>query len=203
MFPLLKLLVSFRKASARFYFFICVIFTVANAQAITINFDDLNPEDFIDAETGELVPLSNQYETHGVIFEHGAYLLSYSTKSLPNYINGPGFGIRFLEMLPTHVSMYVGSTTGYKVGISALGMNGHVKNYVTDGEVHGMNSEDSTPYRPNQFVSFYISEGISYVSFSGQADTYVDDLSFTVPEPAAWMLFAIGGLMLILRRKRY
>lgn len=203
MFFLLRLLVLSRKVSVTLCFLVFAIFTMGSAQAITIDFDDLNPADFEDIEGGGLIPLSNEYETEGVIFAGGAYLLSNSTKSLPNYINGPGFGIYFLEMLPTYVSMYVGSTVGYKVGVSAFGINGYVENKTTDGEVHGMHWEESTPYRPNQFVSFYVPEGISHVEFGGQGDTYIDDLSFSVPEPAAWILFGISGLILLLRRKRY
>lgn len=203
MFFLLRLPVLSRKVCVALCFLVAAIFTMGNAQAITIDFDELDLADFSDLEAGMRIPLSNEYEAKGVIFTGAAYLLNYSTKSAPNYINGPGFGIHFLNILPTHVSMYVGSTVDYKVRIRAIGGSGYVEDKTTDGYVHGMHLEESTPYRPNQFVSFYVPEGISHIEFGGQADAYLDDLSFTVTEPATWILFVFSGLILLLRRRPY
>jgi hypothetical protein len=179
-----------------------MIFSVGKAQAVTIDFDDLNPADLI-GDDG-YIPLTNQYESLGVLFESGAYLLGYSSKSAPNYINGPGFSIHFLDVLPTYVSMYVGSVLEHKVDVSIYGLSGLIETKTTDGEVHGFEWEQSTPYRDNQFVSFYVPEGISYIHLNGQADVYMDNLSFgvSVPEPSVLMLFCLGVLITCLQRKR-
>ncbi|MEN0035449.1 MAG: PEP-CTERM sorting domain-containing protein [Cellvibrio sp.] len=179
-----------------------MLFSVGKAQAVNIDFDDLNPADLI-GDDG-YIPLTNQYESLGVLFESGAYLLGYSPKSAPNYVNGPGFSIHFLGVLPTYVSMYVGSNLEHKVGIRAYGVNGYFEDRLTDGEVRGMQWEDSTPYRPNQFISFYMPEGISSINLAGQADTYMDDLTFSVsvPEPSSLLLLFLGMLITYLHRKR-
>jgi hypothetical protein len=186
--------------------FLLILFSFAmgQAQAITIDFDDLNPEDFINTVDQDewLFPLTNEYESLGVMFGGPAYLVGYSRKSLPNYVTGPGFGFYFLGVLPTYVSMYVGSEAGYKVGISAYGVNGLLDYVITDGEVAGMNSDESTPFRHNQFVSFFEPEGIYNIDLSGQAGAYMDDLSFGVPEPGICMLLCIGFLSIYLRLKR-
>lgn len=184
--------------------FLLLLLTVAvgRAQAITINFDDLNPEDFINAEGSDdwLFPLSNEYESVGLIFQDNAYLIGGGGN---NFVNGPGFSFRFVGNLPTYVSMYVGSSVGYKVGVDAFGVNGDRDHKVTDGAIHGMTDEESTPYRDNQFVSFYMPEGISKIHLSGQGDAYIDNLYFgaEVPEPGSWILFCFGLLAIYLKRK--
>lgn len=199
---LLSLSALARKMRGAIYFSALVFFSMGNAQAITINFDDLDPDDLTDAE-GRLT-LTNEYQSQGVVFQGGAYLIGLSTKSLPNYVTGPGFTILFPDVLPTYVSMYVGSTLEYQVGISVYGIDGYIEQKITDGAMHGMQGDYSTPYRPDQFVSFYMPQGISYIQLGGQADTYIDDLSFTVsvPESGTLILFCLGLVMTYLQRKR-
>jgi hypothetical protein len=100
--------------------------------------------------------------------------------------------------------MYVGSVLEHKVDVSIYGLNGLIETKTTDGEVRGFEWEQSTPYRDNQFVSFYVPEGISHIYLAGQADVYMDDLSFSVsvPEPSSFLLLFLGVLITALHRKR-
>ena len=198
-----RLLGFSRKMSGSLCLSVFVFFSIGNAQAITIDFDDLNPADFVG--DGWYIPLTNQYESLGVLFEGYVNPVAASTKSAPNFLHGSiGISIYFLDTLPTHVSMYVGSLLEHKVGIRAHGANGYFEDWTTDGEVRGMNWESSTPYRPDQFVSFYIPEGITSINIGGQADSYIDDLTFgvSVSEPGIFLLFSLGLLMTYLHRKR-
>ena len=199
---LVRLLTASRSVTTVLAVMGLMLFSIGKAQAVTIDFDDLDPADFI-GDDG-YIPLTDQYGSLGVLFEGGAYLSGYSSKSSPNYINGPGFSIYFLDVIPTYVSMYVGSGLKHKVGLSVYGLNGWIENKTTDGEVRGFEWEQSTPYRDNQFVSFYVPEGISHIYLAGQADVYIDDLSFgvSVPEPSALLLLFLGILITYLHRKR-
>ena len=200
---LLKLLVLPRETSVVLCLLASVFFTIGNAQAITIDFDDLDPADFYN-EGEWATPLTNQYESLGVIFEGGAYVGGTSGE-FSNILTGPGFGFYFIHDLPTYVSMYVGSADQLKVGVRIYGLNGHIETKITDGWVRGMEWEQSTPYRDNQFVSFFAEEGISFVYVASQQTAYMDNLSFdvVVPEPATWLLLGIGAFALSLRCKRY
>ncbi|HSC69644.1 MAG TPA: PEP-CTERM sorting domain-containing protein [Cellvibrio sp.] len=193
---------SIRKAIA-FLLFLCTVFSIGNTQAVTIDFDDLNPADYVGS--GWYFPVTNEYEYLGVLFSGYVNPVAISTQSAPNILYGSiGMSIYFIDTLPTYVSMYVGSTFNYKVGIRAHGANEYFEDRLTDGAVRGMNQESSTPYRPNQFISFYIPEGISSIHLGGQADAYIDDLTFIVdvPEPGMLILFCIGILGFISRRQK-
>lgn len=193
---------SIRKAIA-FLLFLCTVFSIGNTQAVTIDFDDLNPADFF-GEEGELqTPLTNQYESLGIIFEGGSYLGG-TPGQYSNIIHGPGFSFYFTDELPTYVSMYVGSADQLKVGVSIYGVNGHIETKLTEGGVRGMEWEQSTPYRENQFVSFFAAEGISFVHVASQQTAYMDNLSFEVivPEPNAFILLWLGLLMIYLHSRR-
>jgi hypothetical protein len=184
-------------------FSVLTFLAMGNAQAITIDFDDLNPADFY--EDG-YKPLTNEYESLGVLFEGYVQPVSGSTKSAPNFLLGSslGFSIYFTDIPPTYVSMYVGSTFGLRVGVRVKGVNGYIEDRVTDGGVLGMNWESSTPYRPDQFVSFYVPEGISYLNIDSKMGPYIDDLTFIVdvPEPGILILFGLGLLIIYFHRKR-
>lgn len=173
----------------------------SSANAVIINFDELDPESISDSI------LTTEYETQGLVFDYNAYLIPHSPKSSPNYVVGPGITFHFINELPTYVSFYTGSSTQSKVAISATGANGYFKSIITEGEVHGMGSLESTPYIPNQFVVFQSEFGIASIELTGQSDTYIDDLSFyyegeeiVVSEPSVLVLFMLG-LCFILRRK--
>ncbi|HSX51786.1 MAG TPA: PEP-CTERM sorting domain-containing protein [Cellvibrio sp.] len=172
-----------------------LLFFCTPAQAVIIDFDDLDPSSL----PNEMV--TNEYESQGVVFAWNAYLVPASTQSAPNYVIGPGIVFNFINTLPTYVSFYTGSSTGHKVFISALGPNNYFENIVTEGEIHGMNYEESTPYVPNQFVVFQSESGIASIELSGQSDGYIDDLTFyypgeeiDVPEPSGILLLMLGML---------
>ena len=183
-------------------FLLLMFLSIGYAQATTINFDDLNPADFYGSGDG-YIPLTNQYESLGVIFEGGAYVGGVPGE-FSNILTGPGFGFSFIHELPNYVSMYVGSPDQLKVDVSIYGVNGLIEYKVTDGGVRGTEWEQSTPYRDNQFVSFFAEEGISLVYVASQQTVYMDNLSFDVlvPEPGILMLFCLGLLMIYFHRKR-
>lgn len=193
-------------------FVICCGLAGEAASAITLTFDELNPADY-EAEGVETPFLTDEYESLGLLFEGAAYLHTWTQSqpamSLPNYVIGPGFLLNFIGDLPTYVSLYVGSSNGAAVFLDAYGLNGFHESKRTDGEIHGMNWEQSTPYVPNQFVVFSSPTGISSIELSGQSDAYIDNLTFTnephiaVSEPSAYILFAIGlwGLMSCRRQR--
>jgi hypothetical protein len=199
---LLMLFAFARRMSGALLFSVLAFFSIGNAQAITIDFEDLNPDDLRGGEEG-YTPLTNQYESIGVIFEGGAYLAGEAGKPF-NFVDGPGFGFYFIHDLPNYVSMYVGSADQLKVGVSIYGVNGLIETKITDGGVRGINWEDSTPYRDNQFVSFFAAEGVSYVYVGSQQTAYMDNLSFdlVVPEPGILILFCLGLVMVYLHRIR-
>lgn len=200
-----------RKSLGRLIFIVCCGFMGSGAAAITLTFDELDPADY-DPGTGELGFLTDEYESIGLLFEGAAYLLAWTEfqhpKSLPNYVIGPGFSLNFVGDLPTYVSLFVGSSTGSQVVLDAFGLNDYHEYKITDGEVHGMGSEESTPYIPNQFVSFSSPTGISSIHLSGQSDAFIDNLTFTdepdiaAPESSTFILFVIGLLGLILCNRK-
>ncbi len=183
-----------------------VIFPLGNvANAVMINFDELDPDSIPDGI------LTNEYESQGVMFEWSAYLIANSPKSAPNYVVGPGFKFYFTDLylspglLPKLVSFYTGSSTQSKVHITAIGPDGYSETILTEGEVHGMGSDVSTPYIPNQLVTFEFANGISSIELSGQSDAYIDDLSFyyvieAVPEPSIAVLFLLSITCVAWRR---
>lgn len=185
------------------FFIICLFGNVANA--VMIDFDDRDPVSVPDSI------LTNEYESEGVLFHGNAYLISQSPKSAPNYVVGPGFSFSFLSLpyvsgfFPKLVTFYTGSSTESKVFITATGPDGHVEQIITEGEIHGMGDDTSTPYIPNQFITFEFASGISSIELSGQSDAYIDDLSFyyvmeTVPEPSIIILFLLSMACIAGRR---
>ena len=206
-----KALLACRNIFYRLVVVVCSGLVGQGVSAITLTFDDLDPADY-EHETGEPGFLTNEYESLGLVFEGAAYLLTWTQSqpamSLPNYVIGPGFNLNFVGDLPTYVSLFVGSSTGHKVELAAFGTNGFLEYKITDGEVHGMGSDQSTPYVPNQFVFFSSPEGISSIQLSGQSDAYVDNLTFTneaniaAPESSTFILFVIGLAGLILCNRK-
>ena len=191
-----------RRTSGAFLFFSLIFFSVGSAQAITIDFDDFAPGSFLPGDPYN--PPINILEQYGIAIDGYVQPVAASTQSAPNFLHGSGpigVGIYFLDQLPTYVSMYVGSQLEYKVSIRAIGPDGYFEDRLTDGAVRGMEYQTSTPYRPNQFISFYFPGGISSIGLGGAADVYIDDLTFivSVPEPDAFILLWLALLMIYLR----
>ncbi len=192
--------------------FLCVSFFVmlSNcANAVLINFDELDPNDY--SYEGGNPYLTNEYESQGLVFTGSAYLLGWHegipSVSLPNYVIGPGFSLGFVGNLPTAVSFFFGSSSHSAVFIDAYGPN-YENHLMSSGDNHGM-TDEYIPYIPNELFSFSSSTGISSIEFSGWGDNYIDDLTYTyadqvtVPEPSAFILFAIGIFWLTISRLRF
>jgi hypothetical protein len=199
---LLKLSELACKVNGALCFSLLMLFSIGNAQAVTIDFDDLEPGSFLPGDSFN--PPINRLESLGIAIEGYVQPLAASTKSAPNFLWGSvGFSIYFIDTPPTYVSMYVGSIQEYKVWLRAFDANGNSEVKNTEGGVRGIQWEDSTPYSPNQFISFYMPEGITNINIGGQADAYIDDLSFSVsvPEPGTFILVCLGLLMIYMHRK--
>ena len=192
--------------------FIFFIMLSSSAHAVLINFDELNPSAYEDGPYGFPIPLTNEYESQGLVFKYAAYLLEWSESkpivSSPNYIGGPGFGFEFVGELPTSVSFYLGSSSQMAVFIDVLGPN-YANHLTSSGENHGGWPEDlGSPYIPNELFTFYSATGISSVEFSGRGDVFIDDLIYNyssqaqVPEPSTFVLLLLGFLGLVASRFR-
>lgn len=184
----------------------CVLLSLFSvpAKAVVINFDDLVyvptwPEDFFGDHE-----LTDEYEDQGLLISGGFLSVWHEgtgpSVSGPNYLTaGHDLTLEFIGELPTFVSMYVSSSWGQAVFLSAYSSSGLIASHTTDG----WKGFDTDPlYVPNQLVSFSANEGISEISvgdFYGQrTGAMIDDLTFTysaqVPEPSSVFLFGLGLL---------
>jgi hypothetical protein len=191
-----------------------LLILTSSAQAVLITFDELDQASYLrPGEDEAIAPLTNEYESQGVLFRSSAYLVKWAEPLVPvsvqNYVAGPGFGFEFVgDELPTYVSFYMGSHAQIAVYIDVRGPN-YNKQVTSSGEIVGMTDEVGTPYIENEFFSFRSRTGISSVYFGGKADNYIDNLEYTyanevsVPEPSTFMLFGIGLLGLISSRCRF
>jgi hypothetical protein len=193
------------------FLYFCIFLSFSNsAYAVLINFDELDPLSYQGMPSGLPAPLSNEYESQGVLFKGNAYLLDWrgdgAPVSTPNYLGGPGFGLEFIDELPTYVSFYLSSTSHMAIYIDALGPN-YTFQTTSSGEDHGGWPERvGSPYIHNEFFSLYSPTGISSIEFNSRGDAHIDDLIFTyssptqVPEPSALILFALGLLVVVVSR---
>lgn len=185
-----------------------------SAQAVLITFDELDQASYLrPGEDEAIAPLTNEYESQGVLFRSSAYLVRWAEPlapvSLQNYVAGPGFGFEFVgDELPTYVSFYMGSHAQIAVSIDVRGPY-YSKQLTSSGEIVGMTDDVGTPYVANEFFSFSSRTGISSVYFAGKADNYLDNLEYTyakdvsVPEPFSFVLFGIGLLGVISSRFKF
>lgn len=175
-----------------------------HASAITVNFDELDRSLLGEYPDGYL---TNEYQSIGLIFESSAYLID--NHSGDQYLGGPGFGFRFEGELPTFVSMYVWSGTGHALFPRAYFSTGEHEDLITKGAITGISGDPTRPaYYLPQLITFSSSFGISAITLNSQSSTYMDDLTFTygplaaVTEPSAFILFGVGILSLLLRKRR-
>lgn len=173
------------------------ILICSSAQAVLINFDEIDESSNVDSE-GYRIPLTNEYESFGLIFVGPAYG--------GGGVGGPGFSFEFVgENLPTFVSFNLGAASGIATSIDVRGP-GYRKMVTSSGAIVGMTDEQGTPSIPNEFFSFNSPTGISSVELSGKAGVYFDNLTFTyaeitsVPEPSVLIMLAIGLLGLLSSR---
>ena len=108
--------------------------------------------------------------------------------------------------MPTFVNLSVSSALQDRIYVSAYGP-GYAYTVATSGFAGPHNS---TPYVPNELVSFEAPGGISYLTltsfFNFRVGPIADNLYFgpvpAVPEPSSWA-FAGIGLLLLAAGRRY
>ncbi|PUA26374.1 MAG: hypothetical protein B0W54_21635 [Cellvibrio sp. 79] len=172
-----------------FFFIVVFSFLCKTTHAITIDFDDLDPNDLDGYE------LRNEYASLGVIFEAG-YLI---TTASGNAVTGPSVYFTFTGELPTYVSFISNNPDGLKNSATAKGPNGYEELIITEGWYRGTFPDDdrNTPYIPNQRIVFHSEFGISSIGVSSQTTPFVDYLIFhntkgVVSEPSLAVLFILG-----------
>ena len=182
-----------RSKNSYLHFFVILVFSFLckATNAITIDFDDLDPNELDGYE------LRDEYATLGVIFEAG-YLIPGSGPS-GNAVTGPSVYFTFTGVLPTYVSFISNNIDGLKNSATAKGPNGYEELIITEGWYRGTLPDDerNTPYIPNQRIEFRSEFGISSIGVSSQTTPFIDDLIFhytkgAVPEPSLAILFILG-----------
>lgn len=175
------------------------------ANAVLITFDDLPPP----ADPGQLAgtPVTDEYAALGLVVNEGYLAGSGVPGSDQSLYGAPYLSLSFIGgTLPTYVSLYVSAPARDRVSVDARGPGGWGQTFETDGA----GWPDSTPYRPNQYVSFHSASGISNLDLSAfyflRTGPVIDNLYFgnvaPVPEPASLLLGAAGVLTLWAARRR-
>ncbi|MET0357550.1 MAG: PEP-CTERM sorting domain-containing protein [Cellvibrio sp.] len=178
------------------------------AYATFIDFNDLVP--VYDPEWPCFCdnPLTNQYESKGLLIEN-AHLNGESYDGGLTYENsltsGPYTALHFIGQLPTFVSMYVSSINGDAISLTAYGPGGGVGDYQTPGFAGPF---EYPPAEPNHYVSFQSDTGISQINIDAfyfrRVGAAIDNLTFTysasVPEPSSLALLLSSFLAILWRR---
>lgn len=183
-----------------------------DANATLITFDDLiytptSPDEFWTH------PLTNEYAPLGLQI-NGGFLAQGGPGmvSAPNLLLGSNYlTLRFLNPMPTFVSMFVSAPNEDIIYLTAYGLDGLLETITTQGWGGPLNN---TPYTPQQFVSFYDTRGIASINlgtfFNLRTGAEVDNLSFdsatTIPSPPSVALMGIGMLawtILAVRKRRH
>jgi hypothetical protein len=173
---------------------------VGLANATFIDFDDLPPP--ISPEFFS-TPITDQYVTKGLRVDEAYLTVTGATGANQALLGTQFMHLSFLNTLPTFVSLSVSSADQDQVYLTAHGP-GYSQNFTSSG--WGGDDAHSTPYRPNELVSFASASGIASLDLSSfyfmRTGPIVDNLYFgsipAVPEPPALMLLGIGVLILAL-----
>lgn len=184
-----------------------LFFSMSYAQAVTINFDDLvrNEDPSFYAH-----PLTTEYASEGLLINDGFLMEWYEDDdpiSAPNHLLGGNLlRLTFTGNQPNFVSLYVTSPRADRVYLRAFTNSGaeHLQN--TSGWAGPF---DNSPYVPNEYLEFNLSEAISeiWVSsyYSRNTSAIIDDLTFysttDVPEPPLLTLLALGLFAVALQRR--
>ncbi len=187
----------------RYFFALLTVFMCSYAHAVVINFDDIervhtDPDDPFWADQ----ELTDQYLSRGLLID-GGYLNSYDPDSDlivsgKNYLQGgPYFGLTFVGKLPTFVSLIVTSSHEDVVYLNALCGDGVTLSQQTPGWA---GPDNNTPFEAKKLITFTSDFGISHIDISAfyflRTSAMIDDFTYrySVPEPAAILLFIMGLL---------
>ncbi|MGM8226662.1 PEP-CTERM sorting domain-containing protein [Cellvibrio sp. ARAG 10.3] len=204
-----------RRGHKRKKFFLSVssclaLLWAAESFAVFINFDDIPfipNDDGEDSTVFDDMPLTNQYESQGLLID-GGYLLEdpEGAVSSPNALLAGNFlTLSFINNLPTFVSMRVNSVNQGSVILHAYGAAGLIERQQTPGY---SGPGDDYEIIPDLLVAFDVAEGISHITiegfFNSRTSAFIDDLiyEYAVPAPATLGLITIGLLGLALQRRR-
>ncbi len=180
-------------------------FAALSAHAVLITFDDLPRADPAQPDSR---PVTDEYAALGLIVNNGYLAAAGWNGPDQSLIGAPHLSVSFTGALPTFVSLSVSSYFHDKVTVNAWGTSGILETKETEGL--GGPPGTQTPYRPDQYVSFSNAAGIAQLelgaSFFRRYGAYIDDLYFgnspPVPEPAPFVLAAIGAAVLAWRKRR-
>jgi hypothetical protein len=174
------------------------------AHATLITFDDLPPPDPSDFASTRV---TTEYASRGLIVNDGFLLGSGVPGTNQQLLGATVISLTFLEILPSHVSLYVSAPNHDSVLLQASGPGGYGQSFETLGGAG--QPETDPPYVPNQYVSFYSATGISGLTLNAyynlRVGPVIDNLYFgpvpAVPEPGSLALLATGVALIAAFRR--
>ena len=190
-----------------------ISFICRSAFAEVINFDDLKRISDPESPYWADQPITDYYAGKGLVISDG-YLNEYyendeNMVSGPNYIQGgPYLTFYFVGNPPKFVSLVVTSSNGDVVTLGAACGDGSVLTANTPGWA---GPDNDTPFKAKNLITFASDHGISKIDVSAyyflRTSAMIDDIIFHnniyLPEPAPFLLLAIGLIALLMGRRRF